>query len=151
MKQAQLNSAGSGRLNSSSLRLSLFVLTFAVCALGEGPLTAPPLGGGAPPPNGVVESEKGVIYSAVGKRDPFREPSNNILERDVAGENPLEKFGIDQFLLRALSAGTAVSRSKRGATPGGLASARLTLDSERSASAVSDVFLLISRNSRSAA
>jgi hypothetical protein len=47
----------------------------------------------------------------VGKRDPFREPRQDSLDRDLAATNPLEKFAIDQFSLRAIIKDSAASHA----------------------------------------
>ena len=47
-------------------------------------------------------TEPNVIYSPVGKRDPFKPPSAIQLGRDVASLNPLERFSIEQLQLRAI-------------------------------------------------
>jgi len=52
--------------------------------------------------NSANDLDRGVIYSAAGKRDPFREPKVNPVEREIAGNSPLEKFSIDQLVLRAI-------------------------------------------------
>jgi len=46
--------------------------------------------------------EKGTIYSPIGKRDPFKPPLSNPLDRDTASLNPLEQFGIEQLILRGI-------------------------------------------------
>lgn len=48
------------------------------------------------------KADESVIYSPVGKRDPFRLPLSNSFDRDIASINPLERFSIEQLQLRAI-------------------------------------------------
>lgn len=50
------------------------------------------------------------IYSPVGKRDPFRPPAEE-LGRDVSSVNPLEKYSIDKFQLKAILKGIGRARA----------------------------------------
>src|SRR5947209_3458041 len=47
-------------------------------------------------------SESSVIYSPVGKRDPFKAPALEVLGRDLASVSPLERFSVEQFQLKAI-------------------------------------------------
>lgn len=51
--------------------------------------------------------DEGTVYVPIGKRDPFKRPSAGTDGRDLSAINPLEKFGIEQFLLRAILRGTS--------------------------------------------
>ena len=46
--------------------------------------------------------EKGTIYSPIGKRDPFKQPTANLLGRNPASLNPLDQFSIEQLSLRGI-------------------------------------------------
>ena len=48
------------------------------------------------------EAQRSVIYSPVGKRDPFRPPTLKSVGRDVAALDPLEKYSLEQLQLRAV-------------------------------------------------
>lgn len=50
-------------------------------------------------------TDKSTIYSPIGKRDPFKSPALQTNDRDVTAVNPLEKFAVDQFQLRAVLRG----------------------------------------------
>lgn len=52
-----------------------------------------------------------VIYSPIGKRDPFRMPSAKTLTRDVASVNQLERFSLEQIQLRAILKGLGKNRA----------------------------------------
>jgi len=54
--------------------------------------------------------ENGVIYSPVGKRDPFKAPALGILGRELASLNPLEKYGLEQLQLRGILRGSGRPR-----------------------------------------
>jgi hypothetical protein len=55
------------------------------------------------------EAGKGVIYSPVGKRDPFRATAEHA--RELASINPLEKYSIEQFQLRAILQGDGQNKA----------------------------------------
>lgn len=55
--------------------------------------------------------EDSVIYSPIGKRDPFRMPSTKLLTREVASLTRLEKFSLEQLQLRAILQGFGKSRA----------------------------------------
>ncbi len=59
----------------------------------------------------VSKSDSGVIYSPVGKRDPFRKPSVRALPRDVASISPLERFSLEQLQLKAILRGLGKHRA----------------------------------------
>ena len=50
-------------------------------------------------------SERTLIYSPVGKRDPFKAPFTGQSSRTLASINPLERFSVEQFQLRAILRG----------------------------------------------
>ena len=50
-------------------------------------------------------AEVTAIYNPIGKRDPFRPPSSDSLERDLSSLNPLDRWGLDQLTLRAVLRG----------------------------------------------
>lgn len=74
-------------------RKSVFLTGVAICAwsLAEKPEK----------PERTEKEEPNVIYSPTGKRDPFRSPTV-YATRDVAAINPLERFSLEQFQLRAI-------------------------------------------------
>jgi hypothetical protein len=76
--------------------LSLLSVVMSVCALAE---------------NGSGRTvEEGTVYVPIGKRDPFKRPSaGDGTDRDVSAINPLEKFNIEQFQLRAILRGSSVA------------------------------------------
>lgn len=55
--------------------------------------------------------EKTIIYSPVGKRDPFKPYSGQGREREVATLTPLEQFSIEQLQLRAVLKGEGQARA----------------------------------------
>jgi Tfp pilus assembly protein PilP len=55
--------------------------------------------------------EPNVIYSPVGKRDPFKPPSSVQLGRDIASVNPLERFSVEQLQLRGILRGGGKARA----------------------------------------
>jgi Tfp pilus assembly protein PilP len=60
--------------------------------------------------SGEIQDEKSVIYSPVGKRDPFKAPIPRSLSRDLAAVNPLEKYNLEQLQLRAILKGIGKHR-----------------------------------------
>ncbi len=54
--------------------------------------------------------EKTVIYSPIGKRDPFRAPLPNQITRDPSAVGPLEKFSMEQLQLKAILRGGGKNR-----------------------------------------
>lgn len=50
------------------------------------------------------------IYSPIGKRDPFKQPSNSA-GKELLALNPLERFAVEQFQLRAILKGMGKSRA----------------------------------------
>lgn len=61
--------------------------------------------------SGENSEEKSVIYSPVGKRDPFKAPTARTLGRDLAAINPLERFNLEQLQLRAIMKGLGKHRA----------------------------------------
>jgi len=57
---------------------------------------------------GPPKQEVGLIYSPVGKRDPFRVPAAG---RELASINPLERFSIEQLQLRGILRGDGQARA----------------------------------------
>ena len=55
--------------------------------------------------------ERPLIYSPVGKRDPFRAPTPNVVTRDPSAISPIEKFSIEQLELRAVLRGGGKNRA----------------------------------------
>ncbi len=55
--------------------------------------------------------DEGTVYVPIGKRDPFKRPSAADGGRDLSAINPLEKFGIEQFILRAILRGTTTAQA----------------------------------------
>jgi len=58
----------------------------------------------------VPQESRGVAYSPVGKRDPFRPPAAE-QGRDPSSVNPLEKHGVDKFQLKAILKGMGRPRA----------------------------------------
>jgi len=58
----------------------------------------------------VPQESRGVAYSPVGKRDPFRPPAAE-QGRDLSSVNPLEKHGVDKFQLKAILKGMGRPRA----------------------------------------
>lgn len=56
-------------------------------------------------------SEQSLIYSPIGKRDPFRTPSTSLTLRDLAAMSAVEKYSIEQLQLRAILKGEGKSRA----------------------------------------
>ena len=52
-----------------------------------------------------------VIYSPIGKRDPFRAPNAKFLMREVASSNRLERFSLEQIQLKAVLKGLGKNRA----------------------------------------
>lgn len=50
------------------------------------------------------------IYSPIGKRDPFK-PPGNASGKEVLALNPLERFAVEQFQLRAILKGLGKNRA----------------------------------------
>lgn len=59
---------------------------------------------------GSGRGEKGSIYSPVGKRDPFKPPPSEV-GRDVGSVNPLEKYSVEKFQLKAVLKGIGRPRA----------------------------------------
>jgi Tfp pilus assembly protein PilP len=57
------------------------------------------------------DGEQSVIYSPIGKRDPFRAAIAKTADREVAGLSPLELFTVDQLQLRAILRGLGKQRA----------------------------------------
>ncbi len=55
-------------------------------------------------------SNRSQIYSPIGKRDPFKQPSTSV-GKEVLALNPLERFTVEQFQLRAILKGMGKSRA----------------------------------------
>ncbi len=78
------------------LKKIILVLCFCMAAFGY---------------SGEASKEKVQIYSPIGKRDPFKPPLANPNGRDSAVVNPLERFTVEQFQLRAVLKGMGKSRA----------------------------------------
>ncbi len=52
-----------------------------------------------------------VIYSPIGKRDPFKLPSTKGMGRDVASASRLERFSLEQLELKAILKGLGKNRA----------------------------------------
>ncbi len=57
------------------------------------------------------EKEKLQIYSPIGKRDPFKPPSTATTGKEILSLNPLERFAVEQFQLRAILKGMGKNRA----------------------------------------
>lgn len=51
------------------------------------------------------------IYSPIGKRDPFKAPQAKAIARDLAAVNPLERFTLEQFHLKAILKGLGKNKA----------------------------------------
>ena len=96
------------RISTPKIRPLASLIWMVALALG---LLTPTRLGAEAPPEGAAQPEAAtkppkdsdvVIYTPVGKRDPFRPPSNATTDRDIATANPLEKFSVDQLILKAI-------------------------------------------------
>jgi Tfp pilus assembly protein PilP len=56
-------------------------------------------------------NEKTVIYSPVGKRDPFRPPENPSIGRQTASLSPIDRYSVEQLQLRAILNGLGKPRA----------------------------------------
>jgi hypothetical protein len=61
--------------------------------------------------SGENQDARSVIYSPVGKRDPFKAPIDHSLMRELATINPLEKFNLEQLQLKAILKGIGKHRA----------------------------------------
>lgn len=59
----------------------------------------------------LLAQSESVIYSPIGKRDPFKVPSTKGLNRDVASTNRLERFSLEQLQLKAILKGLGKNRA----------------------------------------
>ncbi len=55
--------------------------------------------------------ERPLIYSPVGKRDPFRAPTPNVITRDPTALSPIEKYSMEQLQLRGVLRGGGKNRA----------------------------------------
>src|ERR1700748_3278984 len=61
---------------------------------------------------GKDSGQNGLIYSPIGKRDPFKAPPTAVNgSRDIASLEPLEQFSIEQLQLRGILRGSGGARA----------------------------------------
>ncbi len=58
-----------------------------------------------------TDKDKLQIYSPIGKRDPFKPPSTTATGKEILSLNPLERFAVEQFQLRAILKGMGKNRA----------------------------------------
>ncbi len=58
-----------------------------------------------------TEKDKLQIYSPIGKRDPFKPPATTTTGKEILSLNPLERFAVEQFQLRAILKGMGKNRA----------------------------------------
>ena len=59
----------------------------------------------------LIGQDPSVIYSPIGKRDPFRRPSSKSVSLDAASKTRLEPFSLEQLQLRAILQGMGRNRA----------------------------------------